>query len=258
MKTIMGTWKLYAAAGQATGRAMLRAPAGLVGLLAAQASIVLAMTLFAPLGLIGGFIVGFIMAAAAGAYLHLLDVSLTSHHAIGWGVIRESMGRYVWEVIGVMFVFWIGGMALEYVIPDARLLTAVWLVVFVLFNPAPEMIYQRHNAGSMALLSDALSWVKQNGPEWFAPMVVLGCGIVLFDPDLLLPYLQAFGPRFDFINPSHGLAPVLGALGSGNPLTIAIGILVPVLTHLVMLFRGALFKELGTGGRRSRAWQSQF
>jgi len=222
---IRATLVLYRDALTDAAKAIVRGPSAWVAsLLITPLTTAIAMT-FGQIPVLGGFIVGFAGAWFYGAYLYLLGESLNQQRPIGWRIMRESLGHYIWEVIGVGFVTWIGMGALQWLGTPGVIVTAVGLVCFVLFNPWPEIVYQQRTAGTMDILTRAARWMTQHGPE------------------LIIPHLVIAGMVWGVW--SGGASTIL-FLGGG------------VLLHPWMTFRGALFRQLNRGNRRARAWRSQF
>ena len=253
MDFIRATLSLYEQAAREAVAALFRAPIALAGLVVVQVVLLAAAVLFSPLGLAGGFIVGLLAAGCVGSYLYMVELALEKR-PMGWEVIRESAGHYLWDVISVLFIFWMGELALQMLQINERLITVLWLVVFVLFNPVPEMIYQSQHR-SMGLLGEAYRWSTENGPEWFGPQIALGLVIYLLAPGMVLPFLQAFGPRFGFVE--GGMVVQMALAGGLNPFALVLAAVLGVVIHMVMLFRGALYKALGSSSRRARAWKQR-
>ena len=110
-----------------------------------------AQQIAAPLGIVGGFILGAVNALLVGATLSLIEQSIRYARPLKARDIFDSFGHYFWDVIGVGFVLWIPLMALTMVAqtnPNGLFLSyAVMLLIFILLNPAPEVIYQvRHDS----------------------------------------------------------------------------------------------------------------
>jgi hypothetical protein len=98
----------------------------------------------------------------------------------------ESMGHYFWDVISVGFVLWIPTMLLDTSLranPDSQfLVTACLLLVFILLNPAPEVIYLTRHDSPLDVLKRSYDFVLDNWIEWFLPMalVLAPLGLSLF------------------------------------------------------------------------------
>ena len=110
--------------------------------------------------------------------------------------VLDSFGHYFWDVIGVGFVLWLPLMALDMGTqqnPNGPLISyAVMLLIFILLNPAPEIIYQVPHDSPLDVFKRAYDFVLENWIEWFLPMVVL-----------LLPLVAAPGGLTSFFLLSH-------------------------------------------------------
>ena len=148
------------------------------------------------------------------------------------------------------FPLWIGALVAGVVLPSAAV-ALLLLGVSVVFNVAPEMIGRSRSQGT-ALLADSATWLKQNGPEWFAPQLVLLLPVLVLRPGALITFASMFGPQFGFVN-AGGLA----LSGGWGPMAWLSGLALVVLVHAAMLFRAALYKRLGPGGRRQRLWRAR-
>ena len=224
---IRSTVKLYSSTIAETAAAILRGP--FVWLMLIALPIVLAILSFvvSPLGLAGGFIVGFASAYLNGAYLYGVGQSVERKSALRFGIVGESMGQHVWDVMHILFlmficslVFGLGG--LPAIVP-----TLLAVIAFILFNPWPEVIHSERTTGAMDILVRAFRFMLQHGPEWVIPhllFVAIGVGVMLSPTD---------------VAPSFGL-------GLG------------VVAHPIMVFRAVLYRKLAGDSRRARAWRDQF
>src|SRR6185436_20973143 len=83
---------------------------------------------------------------------------------------RSSFGRYIWDVVGVAFLWWLfRSLATPAILqlPQGHLiLLCVLLAIFVCFNAVPELIYLGHYT-SVQLLSESYTFVVANWIEWF-------------------------------------------------------------------------------------------
>ena len=140
----------------------MRGPFVWLFLLGLPVVITVASIILGPLGIVGGFIIGFGAVYLYGAYLYGVGQSVSRRNALGIGIIRESMGHHVWDVMGIAFLHWILSMALQFgSLPDAiPMLVAV--VTFILFNPWPEVIHTEPVQGSMDILVRAFRFMQSN------------------------------------------------------------------------------------------------
>lgn len=189
-------------------------------------------SLLAPLGLPGGFLMGFAQAAAFSAYLYFTgEVVARSNTSLK--ELRKSFGVYFWSVVGLRFVLWILDLALSSVLAQnpqkAAVLTAVALVELIALNAAPETIYIKGTRSGVDTILASFQFLQEHWIEWFLPNgLMIGAA-----------YLVATRLTFVF--------PVLGALG----LALASGLLF----HLAMVFRGLLFVALDGSTHRQRMYR---
>lgn len=252
MDLVAVTLRIYRDAALDAGRAFVRSAWALVLLLLLFPLLVGVGTLTAPLGIFGGFLLAFVNAACAGTYLATLQDALSMRKAMGFDVVRGNLGRHAGDVISVLFPLWVVDLGLSLVRAPTVVVLLVSVAVFLLFNPAPEMIGRARSRG-LDLLQDCLTFMQGNGPEWLLPQVVLLAPLVaLTGLGHLSIALSFFGPRFGFVH-AGSLAMDIGA----GPVGWALGVGTVALVHLFMLFRGALYVRLGSGGRRQRAWRAR-
>ncbi|HVX95236.1 MAG TPA: hypothetical protein VHK47_10035 [Polyangia bacterium] len=209
--------------------------------------------LTAPLGMIGGFIVGLVAAACFGAYLSLLAAALDGTK-LRFSDLRNGLGA-IWDVISVFFALWVVDLVVGVLKgaagPKADAVAGVAsLAIAIFFNVVPELIYQSHNR-SFAALKASVDFVTQNPFAWFPPNLVFAfvllwaTGTLSFSsPGALLVTLSRLGS-------ASGALTFIGAA----PLWMAP--LLIVFVHYVMVFRGLLFRELtrGGGNQRMRAFR---
>jgi len=255
MTGIQATIQLYKEALSETGTAFVKSAPAMLFLVAA--SVVLgAMSIFLnPLGFAGGLVLGLAIAAGAGSYLRLIERAVIDKSAVRFGDWNEVLGDYLWEVISVMFIFWIAQMVISLL--GLGFIGFVALVVaIVLFNPVPELIYQKGSRGLEALGS-AFEHIQKHWIEWFVPHLILGVGLAFIWPGTPVSLLLAFGPFFGFLSTADPLAHGLMNRTLDATVISQTGIVL-VIVHGFMLFRGFLFSKLGSTNRRLRAWRSQF
>ena len=224
---IQSTLRLYAETAIETVSAIARGPFVWLYLLVLPLATMLISVVVSPLGMIGGFIAGFAIIYLYGAYLYAVGQSVERKKPLGFGIIQESMGHHLWDLMGVAFLHFLLSLAFQFGSLPSVIPTLVAIITFILFNPWPEVIHSERAHGSMEILVRAFRFMQSNGPEWIVPHILLfamGAGVMVIPGDL--------GPAL--------------ALGSG------------IVLHPVMIFRAVLFRKLGSGSRRSRSWRNQF
>ena len=263
--------ELYRKALQKTWQSLLRGWMTIVAVIGFLFLLLLAQQLTAPLGMAGGFLLGAINALLVGATLSLIEQSVSFARLLTFQDVLDSFGHYFWDVIGVGFVLWLPLMALDMgtrANPNGLFLSyAVMLLIFILLNPAPEVIYQVRHDSPLDVFKNAYEFVLENWIEWFLPIGVL-----------LIPLLAAPGGLAAFFRLSRRVGRGAGLdfsqilllpftileswftyLGLGSDLTWYIMLFfTPPTAVAILLFRGHLFASLSGSTRRQRQFASQF
>jgi hypothetical protein len=179
-------------------------------------------------GLLGGFLLSLVWAACVGSFLYLVEMMVrTSKVTID--DFRRSFGVYLWDVVGITFVYWVfSTLAIPVIaqLPQGFLIIlCVKLAVFVVFNAVPELIYMGHYS-ALAVLSESYGFIATNWIEWF-------------------PANLAAAAAFYAV----GAVPVDGL---GVYVQRAI---LALLVYFTMVMRGLLFIELHGSTHRSRVFK---
>ena len=233
--------------------------------------LMLATQIASSLGMAGGFLLGAVNALLVGATLSLTEQSITHARALTFRDILGSVGHYFWDVISVGFILWLPLMALDMSMqtnPFGQLLSyAALLLIFLLLNPAPEIIYQVRHDSPLDVFKTSYEFVLENWMEWFLPFALILIPVVLspmglqsffslssrvgrgagldFSQLLVLPF-TIFGSWLDFIGIPPSISWYIGLLFT-PPLAVA-----------MLLFRGHLFASLHGVSRRQRRFVSPF
>jgi hypothetical protein len=235
MTTIQATLWLYATAVRRSWESLLKnwvvslAPWAYATLLSILAVLV------APLGIIGGLVLGVATQACLSSGLHLVKNIVESGRA-DIKDFTNGFTVYLWELLGIAFILWIPLRLLAMVLasaPNGALIYGlVQIALYILLNPVPELVYQTRSSG-LDLISDSYNFIVENWLEWFLPNVVLTiAGIFALN--------------------------VLSATTSGLPAVVQIFIIalgMGLCLSYFMIFRGFLFAELYGSTRRSRAYR---
>ncbi len=257
MPNLSTTLRLYATCGREAVSTARRSPLAVLFLAAAFLVYSLVGVVVAPLGLLGSLLLGLLQAFLVGWYLALVRHALHHRRPLTGGELRDRAGALFRETLSLLFLFSIGTMLLSTGSPMLPLVAVP--AASVLFNAAPEVLYQGRSHG-LEILGDAWEFIRENGPEWLAVNAVIAVGFggvraaLTGGADLSdgLIALQLFGPWFGFL----GL-PAWGTSGFGLVRGVVAGLFLGLLGHLVMLFRGALFLQLSSGNRRVRAFRAR-
>lgn len=250
MDTVTATLRLYRAVAEAAAKTFGRSIVGLSVLLIAAPTLSLASALvLGKLGIVGGFLLAIGQCAATSAYLGLVGRALDGRRLLGPRDAFEALTVHLWDVMSVLFLFWIASLLLR----GNTVLSVVLLVAAVAFNPTPEIVTR--GGRSTDALMDAAKFMLENWPEWLIahlPTVGLLAGWAwlagLPIVPSLLTLLPGFGPSFDFIE--------VGGLLTGWSGAPWIAVLV-LIVHATMTMRAHLFRALASSSRRGRAWQSR-
>ncbi len=179
--------------------------------------------LLLPLGLVGGFVVALASAALASSYLYFLG-DLVQGGRAPLSSLRRSLTTYLWPVVNVFFVLWVASLALQLLLGGrgqaAAIMLALWGIALIALNAVPEVIYLRGTHGGLQTVGASWRFLEAQWLPWFAVNLPLLAALVLLGLFLAVPYVGGL---------------VLGAA-----------------LHVVMVFRGQLFRELDGTSHRQR------
>ncbi|HEX7500823.1 MAG TPA: hypothetical protein VF524_11050 [Polyangia bacterium] len=211
----------------------------------------------APLGMIGGLVLGLVVAACWSSYLELASQAVAgSKIRLRWSEFRRTFGVRLWDVVSVMFAFWIISLLMGPVLkgPQGERVSAVFgLAVAFFFNAVPELLYQGHSR-SFALLVASGRFMISNPVVWLLPNIVFASLLLLPTGRLAVNHpaelLLVFGETF---SSPLGLVTMVAAWPTWTWLLILFGL------HYAMVFRGLLFQKLssGSGNARMRAFRAK-
>lgn len=192
-----------------------------------QAIRIVAARLCLPLGIAGGFALTLVQATCLGSFLYLVEMIVRTSR-VTLNDFRHSFGRYLWDVVGIMFVFFLFTLVSPAVLqlPQGEvILLFLYVAIFVLFNAVPELIYMGHYSAT-TLLSESYEFIAENWIEWF-PATLVAVAIM------------------------YGVAslPIGGIAGYAQDAVTAL------LLYFTMVMRGLLFIELHGSTHRGRAFR---
>lgn len=262
---------LYRQVLYSTGRSFARSWITMVALIVFAVLFVVTSRIAAPLGIAGGFILGIVNALLVGATLRLIEQSLSAARTIQFTDVTQSFGHYFWDVIGVGFVLWVPTMLLDMGMqanPYGQfILSAFLLLVFILLNPAPEVIYQVRHDSSLDVLKTSYQFIVEHWIEWFVPFAILILPVVL-SPSGLMEFFSLSdrvgrGAGLDFFQilllPFTAIGGWLSYVGfDSEGQVIVLLLLTPPTAMAILLFRGHLFAALHGSSRRQRLFSHQF
>jgi hypothetical protein len=267
---LAAAFDLYRQALRKTWHSLLRGWMTIVAVIGFLFLLLIAQQIAAPLGIAGGFLLGAVNALLVGMTLSLIEQGVSYASAVTMQDIFDSFGHYFWDVIGVGFVLWIPLMALDMGTqqnPNGQLISyAVMLLMFILLNPAPEIIYQVPHDSPLDVFKRAYEFVLENWIEWFLPIAILLLPLVVAPGGLtsffLLSHRVGRGAGLDFsqllIFPFAILGSWLSSFGVAPDLAqYLILLFTPPLAVSILLFRGHLFASLSRSSHRQRQFASQ-
>lgn len=259
---IWGTLQLYRDALHGTIQSLARSWILAVAVVIFAGLMIMASLITRPLGILGGFIMGAVNALLIGATLSLVEQAVKSSRRLTLSDIKASFGQYFWDVISVGFVLWLpimlvnqGAAANPY---GPFLAAAIFLLLFIILNPAPEVIYQIHPASPLEVIRLSYEFVIDNWVEWFLPLMVVIApfGLAFF---FEISRIMGQGTLLDFFQmlvlPFRLLQAWLAYLGVPDDVSFtAVLILTPLATVAMLIFRGHLFAALYGSSPRKRAF----
>lgn len=263
------TLELYRTALKRTWQSLLRSWIVVAAVVGFVAVLTVATQIATSLGVAGGFLLGAVNALLVGTTLGLIEQAVTHARALTVKDVFESVGRYFWEVIGVGFVLWIPLMALDMGMqnnPYSPFISyAVLMLMFLLLNPVPEVIYLIRHDSPLDVFKSAYEFVMENWIEWFLPIMVVLAPVLLAPAGLrsfiTLSSRAGRGAGLDFfqilILPFTLLGGWFEYAGIPSSATWAVTLLLtPPLAVAILLFRGHLFASLSGSSRRQRQFAS--
>ncbi len=215
--------------------------------------ILLVVARFASLlGIVGGFILGFMLAMCSGSYLYFIS-EVVQGNRVRPRELVNSWRPYWGPVISMLFFMFVLRIILGILVVPSQssqtVLSIIDLVLLIILNPIPEIIYQGRSAG-FAMLQESLDFLWENGVEWFAPLVVLALVSAVILPLSILTAPLEIGQL--------SFPTLLSGLLSGSPAALLVAVLNAGLLYVLMVFRGLLFRKLSDSSRRQRIYRAQF
>jgi hypothetical protein len=195
----------------------------------------LAGLLAAPLGILGGFLLGLASQACVSSGLHLINNMIVSGKA-NFNDFLNGFTAYLMDLLMVAFILWIplrlAGMVLGSIPNGDLIYFMIQAALYILLNPVPEFIYQTRTSG-LELVSASYNFIVENWLEWLVPNILITiAGFFLLRLLYAAVWVLPFFVQWFVIAFAFGL----------------------FLTYF-MTFRGFLFAELHGTTRRSRTYR---
>lgn len=206
----------------------------------------------APLGMIGGFILGFILAMCVSSYLYFI-AEVVNGSRVSLTELRESWRPHLSSVINILFFFFILQSLLALLTPPGdetalMLASLIELILLIILNPLPEIIYQGRSEG-FSMLQESVDFLWGCSVEWFLPFIVLAIFSALFFPIALLEGPLQFGRLT--------LPATIGGAPQGSMFSFLWTLLSGFILFALMVFRGLLFRALSGTTRRQRIFRAR-
>jgi hypothetical protein len=203
------------------------------------------------LGIIGGFIFGLISAMCTSSYLYFLAGVVNGQRMIP-SELLESWRPYLSPVITILFFLFLVRLTLSFALPPVEasqdVAFIVTLILLVILNPIPEVIYLGRSDG-LGMLQESVDFLRENWLEWFLPLVLLTILSLGFPLPFVSP-LQVGQLGFPFMSAAGIL--------SGSIESLFWNVLGMLLLFALMVFRGLLFRALFGSSRRQRIFRSRY
>ena len=147
------------------------------GLFYSTATIIVSMSL-GYFGILGGIISIIVTSALISNYLYLLNTILNRGY-FNFQDFKDGFTPYLSKIWSILFIGYVAKLILNFVSPmlvsfigpDALGLIITFLT-FMLFNPIPEVTYQKHYGPGETIMY-SINFVKDNWVEWFVPNIIL-------------------------------------------------------------------------------------
>ena len=238
---------------------------GLLPLLYAPAFL-LVSSFAGQLGIVGGFIVGFLLAVLVGSYLYFIEGAVQGNR-MQPDELLDSWRPYFTSTLTILFFLFIIRLMIGMLSGPGTGTQIPWLITAVilpvLLSPVPEIIYQGHSQG-FAIVQESVDFLRDSGVEWFVPLLGMSFVFSLVSPVSLLELFPAvaFPLSIPVTSPQMGYITfsVLNLFGLGNLGLLSLilaSIMNGYLLFALMLFRGLLFRELGRSSRRQRLFRGR-
>jgi hypothetical protein len=203
-----------------------------------------------PLGMLGGFLLGFVLAVCTSSYLYFI-AGVVAGSRMTIAELRESWRPCLSPVITILFFFFIVQLALSIILPGMAgagpIALLIHLILLIVLNPIPEIVYHGRSDG-FDMLQESVDFLRENGIEWFTPLVA----IALLSVVAPLPFMAVVSQSGNLSAPTFGSNELL----YGSVTGVLMAILSAVLFYVLMVFRGLLFRALASGTRRQRLYRA--
>ncbi len=262
---IWATFQLYKNALKGAFHSFLRGWLVVVAVVVFAVFMMSVSSVASGLGILGGFLLGGANAFIVGSLLGLVEQVVMSSRRMRWKDVWQSAGQYFWDVLTILFIVWIPLQLLEMGVGanpyGPAVGSGVFLLLFILLNPVPEVIYQVRHGSPLDVIRESYEFVIENWIEWFLPwaIVLAPFGLAFFfmissqgGGMLGLNFFQLLRLPFTILNTWLAYLGIPGSLASA-----LVVVLTPIATVFVLFFRGHLFASLHSSSRRQRLFKAR-
>lgn len=260
MHTLRATLTLFTDAASQAAHGLLRTGLALAALGVGVVLMALAETLFfetmGSRSLIAGVLRALLQAAVVSTWLPLLGLWVTARRAVLPRHLKMHLVGLFMPVLTVLMYLFFAQMLLRWL--PISYGWALLAIVAVAVNPVPEVLYIDREQGPNAL-QHAFAFMRNNWPEWlllqvpwllFMAILAAGMGSDISLQGLIVPWMESSALLHPLVHPAR-LVQTLSV-----PYVLVAGLWLIAL-HVWFLMRGAVYRELSSGNRRLRAWQSR-
>ncbi|MFW5647874.1 MAG: hypothetical protein ACOCG5_02180 [Candidatus Alkaliphilus sp. MAG34] len=223
------------------------------GLFYSVITIILSMSL-RYFGILGGIVSIVVTSALISNYLYLLDTILKRGY-FKFQDFKDGFTPYLSKIWSILFIGYVAKLILDFISPTLMTLIdpgALSLIItfltFMLFNPIPEITYQKHYGPGETIMY-SIDFVRDNWVEWFIPNIIL-LAVFYFLSGRSLSIFRIVNNVFNYFISFTSISISIKGL--------FIYILGQVWFSYFMIYRAYLFETLSTSSRRKRMFTRDF
>lgn len=188
---------------------------------------------FSIFGIAGGFMAGLLFVTIISYYYYWIANCQHQRPLNFKELVTFNMPMFS-ATINVAFIFFIASLIINSISASSGnqfINMAYNLILVLLLNPIPEVIYREQNDGINSI-KESFSFFKKNYIEWLLPLIILHLPILIYQPHNFPVLLSQSNPLLPFLS-------VIQALGTTMTLPLIL-----IIAHWYMLFRARLYDRL--------------
>ncbi|MDI9476302.1 MAG: hypothetical protein ACOX0L_02280 [Natronincolaceae bacterium] len=223
------------------------------GLFYSTATIMLSMSL-GFFGILGGIVSIVVTSALISNYLYLLNTILNRGY-FNFQDFKDGFTPYLSKIWSILFIGYVAKLVLDFIVPmfftvigPSALSLIITFLTFMLFNPVPEVTYQKHHGPGETIMY-SINFVRDNWIEWFVPNIVL-LTVFYFISGQSLSIFRIVNSVFNYFVSFTSISVSLKGL--------FVYIIGQIWFSYFMVYRAYLFETLSTSNRRKRLFMSEF